>query len=116
VAAAYQQRFVLKGMKLDAQLMAAALSVYATSSGLGGTWAANYGFTISEYGLGICTYNVGTSGAAFGVTNNTLLSVLDLLTQADLQAVNGVLYGGNTARRTMANSVFDAVNTLGDLA
>ena len=115
VAAAYQQRFVVKGMKLDAQLMATALSVFATSSWLGGASATSYGFHVSQYGLGNSTYNIGTSGAAFGVANNSVMTVMDILLYADQQAVNGVLYNGNTKLRTMANSVFDGINTLGDI-
>jgi hypothetical protein len=115
VAAAYQSRFLVKGMKLDAQVMATALSVYATSSTLGGGYSARYGFTVSEYGLGICTFNVRTNGAAFGVSNNAVLTVLDILIRADERAVNGRLYNGDSALRTMANSVFDGINTLGDI-
>lgn len=115
VAAAYQSRFLVKGMKLDAQLMATALSVYATSCTLGGACSGRYGFLVSEYGLGICTYNVRNNGAAFGASNNTVLTVMDLLIRADAQAVNGTLYSSNATLRTMANSVFDAINSLGDI-
>jgi hypothetical protein len=87
VASAFQQRFVVKGAKLDAQLMAAALSIYATNSSLGGAWAAVYGFTVTDYGLGNSTYDVGSSGEAFGVANNTRLAVMDILLYADDQAV-----------------------------
>ena len=55
------------------------------------------------------------SGAAFGVADNTVLSVLDLLLDADAQAVNGVLYNGNQAKRNQANTVFSAINQAGGI-
>ena len=115
VAAVYQQRFLVKGVKLDAQVLATALSVYATNRSLGGLWAGTYGFTVTEYGLGNCTYNVGSNGAAFGVADNTVMTVMDILLHAEDQAVNGALYNGNTILRKKANSVFDGINSLGDI-
>lgn len=116
VAAVYQQRFVVKGMKLDAQLMATALSVYATNLSLGGAWSARYGFLVGQYGLGDSTYNIRNSGLAFGVANNTTMTVMDILLSADDQAVDGVLYNGTTALRNMANTVFDGINNSGDIS
>jgi hypothetical protein len=116
VAAAYRDRFALKGVKLDAQLMATALAVYATSSSLGGPWAAAYGFKVTQYGLGYSTYNVGANAAAFGVANNSSVTVMDLLVAADARSAGGVLFGGNATQRKMANSVFDGINTSGDIA
>jgi hypothetical protein len=59
--------------------------------------------------------NVGTNGAAFGVSNNTVMTVLDVLLAADAQAVNGVLYNGDTTKRNQANTVFSAINQAGGL-
>ena len=56
-----------------------------------------------------------TRGDAFGVANNSTLTLLDLLLDADAQAVNGVLYGGNAAKRNEANAVFSAVNQAGGI-
>ena len=110
-AAFFQQEFLLKGIKLDAQVLATALSVYATNATLDSTAvAAQYGFTVSGYGLGTATVNVRNSGAAFGVADNTVMTVMDLLLATNSQAVNGVLYSGNTAKRTAANSVYSALN------
>jgi hypothetical protein len=61
------------------------------------------------------TWNVGSSGAAFGVANNSTLTVLQLLNAANDRAVNGVLYGGNKALRDAANSVFSGINEAGDI-
>jgi len=95
--------------------MATALSVYATCTDLGGTWGAAYGFSVSQYGLGYSTFNIGNSGAGFDVADNSILTVMDILLRADARAVNGTLYAGNTMLRKMANDVFDAVNTMGSI-
>jgi hypothetical protein len=116
VAALFQQDFVLKGVKVDAQVLAAALSVYATNATLDSTnVAANYGFTVSGDGLGAAAVSVGGDGDAFGVANNTTMTVMDLLLATDAQAVNGVLYNGNATRRSHANDVYSAVNQSGGL-
>jgi hypothetical protein len=114
VAALFQQDFVLKGVKLDAQVLATALSVYATNATLDPTQvAAQYGFTVSGDGAGTATVNVGSNGAAFGVANNTTLTLVDLLLATDEQAVNGVLYNGDALKRSEANAVYSAVNQAG---
>lgn len=41
--------------------------------------------------------------------------VLDLLVATDDQAVGGLLYNGNSSRRTHANNVYSAVNQTGDI-
>jgi hypothetical protein len=116
VAALFQQDFVLKGVKLDAQVLATALNVYATSTTLDSTKvAAQYGFTVGGDGLGAASVSVGADGAAFGVANNTTMSIIDILVAADAQSVNGVLYGGNTTKRNMANDLFSAINQAGGL-
>jgi hypothetical protein len=115
VAAFYLGLFNVKGPKLDAELLATALNVYATTLSLGGTAAQTYGFDVTVYGLGASSYNVGTNGAAFGVANNTTLTVFALLQDADRLAVGGVLYGGDKKLRDEALNVFDAVNSLGGL-
>jgi hypothetical protein len=114
VAALFLADFVLKGVKLDAQVLATALSVYATSATLDATGvAAAYGFTVSGDGVGTATVNVGSNGDAFGVANNTTMTVLDLLRATDAQAVNGVLYNGDATKRNHANNVYSALNEAG---
>jgi hypothetical protein len=116
VAALFQQDFVLKGVKLDAQVLATALSVYATNATLDSTSvAAPYGFTVSGDGLGAAAVSVGSDGDAFGVANNTTMAVMDLLLATDAQSVNGVLYGGNANKRSHANDVYSAINQAGGL-
>lgn len=114
VAQAFQQRFVVKD-KLDAQLMASALNVYATNASLAGADAGVYGFAVSPYGLGESTWNVGANGAAFGVSDDSTLTVIQLLDACDSQAVQGVLYDGNTGLRDMALNVFGGINSDGSI-
>src|SRR5207245_3444665 len=97
VAALFQADFLLKGQKLDAQVLATALSVYVTNATLDNTGtAAQYGFVVQGDGVGTATVNVGSNGAGFGVVDGTTLTVLDALLAADAQAVNGLLYNGNS--------------------
>jgi hypothetical protein len=116
VAALFQADFLLKGVKLDAQVLATALSVYATNATLDPTQvAAQYSFTVSGDGAGTATVNVGSNGDAFGVADNTTMTVMDLLLATNDQAVNGLLYSGNATKRAHANNVYGAVNNAGDI-
>ena len=85
--------------KFDCQVMAVALATYVTNSSLAGTAGVKYGFLVTTYGLGDATYNVGSSGAAFGVANNTVMTVMDMLLATDARSRDGVLYGQNTVLR-----------------
>jgi streptogramin lyase len=116
VAALFQQDFLLKGVKLDAQVLATALSVFATNATLDSTAVATqYGFIVSGDGVGTASVNVGSNGDAFGVANNTTMTVMDLLLATDNQAMNGILYGGSVAKRNDANNVYSAVNQAGNI-
>jgi hypothetical protein len=116
ISALFQGDFVVKGVKLDAQVLATALSVYATNATLDPTQvAANYGFVVSGDGVGVATWSVGSNGDAFGVANNTTMTVMDLLLATDDQAVDGLLYNGNAARRNEANAVYSALNQAGSV-
>jgi hypothetical protein len=42
--------------------------------------------------------------------------VLDLLRATDTQAVNGLLYNGNTTKGKEANDVFSAINQAGGIS
>lgn len=109
VAMVYQQQFVLKD-KLDAQFMATALNVYATDQSLGGTYAASYGFSVGQYGLGDSTWNVGSDGAAFGVVNNSTLTVLELVQNWDQQTNKS-----DSTLRKMALDLFGGINSKGGI-
>jgi hypothetical protein len=78
--------------------------------------AANYGFIVSGNGLGTPTVNVGSNGAAFGVADNSVLTVMDLLKATDAQAVGGLLYNGDDTLRKEANNVYSAINEQGDIS
>jgi hypothetical protein len=115
VAAFFKTLFKVKGQKLDAQVLAVALAAYVTDSAKAGFVAQSYGFIVTNPGVGADTYNVGTSGAAFGVANNTSMTVLDILKSADAQAVGGVLWANDKAKRDLANVVFTGINEAGDI-
>jgi hypothetical protein len=115
----------VNGMKLDAQIMAVALAVYATTDSLGGltlvggkNLAVKYGFSHDAGGLGSLTYDVATNGAAFGNPANTLMTVNQILAQANANAVGtatGVtMYGNNAATQQLALNVFQGINEEGD--
>jgi hypothetical protein len=112
VADFYRGLFESKS-KLEAQVMAAALNVYATASHLGGSAGAAYGFHVTATGLGGATYNVGPHGAAFGVPADTAVAVLQLLRAANDSAVGGVLYGADPSLRKDAQAVFSGINETG---
>src|SRR5262249_2711990 len=116
VASFFQSRFMVKDQRLDAQVLATALAVYVTDGTLDSTGVGTqYEFTVGGNGVATATVNVGASGAAFGVADNTVMAVMDVLLAADSQAVNGVLYNGDTAKRSKANAVFSAINQAGGL-
>ena len=112
--------------KLNTQVLAAAFNCYATSTNLcGGTYGSAYGFTTSANGSGYDLINVGSNGAAFGVANNSNISILQALNAADSDAVNGVLYStsevvngvyySSTTLRNMALTVFTNINNAGGI-
>ena len=110
--------------KTDAQVFATALAVYVTNGNLAGTTGTGYGFVVSQNGVGASTFNVGSSGQAFGVANGSVVSVMDLLLAANARSRNGVLYdmdGDGDANdsleinlRTMLNNVFSTINESGN--
>ena len=78
--------------KLDAKVMSVALATYVTNSTLAGQVAADYGFAVTEGALGVALFNVGVSGDAFGVANDSQVTILDLLLATNSMTVDGVLY------------------------
>jgi hypothetical protein len=115
VAALFVTFFSVKGQKLDAQVLGVALATYVTDSTYAGNVAAAYGFKVTNPGCGADTFNVGSSGAAFGVANGTTLTLRQILDAANNMAVGGVLYNGNKALRDLANVIFTAINEAGDI-
>jgi hypothetical protein len=116
VAALFQSDYALPGNKLEAQVLAAALAVYVTDPNLNTTGVGtSYGFIVSGHGVGAATWNVGANGAAFGVANNSVLTVMDLLMAVNNQAVNGVLYNGNATLRGQSTNVFGGISQAGGI-
>ncbi len=109
--------------KVDAQVLATAIAVYATNTTLAGNTATAWGFNVSSTGLGTKTVNIGCFGTAFGVPNCSNVQVLDLLLAVNARTTNGLLYdmngNGNTNNtnetlyRTIANTVFSFINESG---
>lgn len=116
-------------LKMDAQVMAVAFACYVTNQTLAGTTAASYGFVVTEHGVGASTFNVGTNGQAFGVSDGTTLAILDLLLATNGKSWNGVLYDldhdgstddtvdliDETLLRILANDVYSAINESGHI-
>jgi len=120
VAAYFQHLFALQGPKLDAQVMATALSVYVTDQSLAGTTAAAYGFEVTAGGLGAAIFNVGSSGTAFDAADNSVLTVMDILLATNRRSRNGNLYGqysGSTYTnmRNLANTLYNNLNQAGNI-
>jgi hypothetical protein len=115
VAAFFQSLFSLPSPQADAQVLAAALSVYATASLLGGNAAAAYGFTVSATGLGARSYNVGNDGTAFGVANKTTLNVYELLVAVNRTAVKGGMYNGDSTLQAQAADLFNSLTQAGTI-
>jgi len=117
--------------KVDAQFMAAAFATYFTSGNLAGNVAAGYGFNVSDTGIGAKIVNVGSSGDAFDVADNSdrtimqlLLATNDLTDQPDYilgfthiydHDGDGVIDASEKALRDMANDVYTSINEQGDI-
>jgi hypothetical protein len=106
----------LPGTKVEAEVLASALSVYASTLSLGGTAGTTYGFSVSPAGLGARSFSAGSAGAAFGVANNTVCNVYQLLQAVNQKAVKGVLYHGNATLRKQAAALFAALNDAGSIS
>lgn len=139
VADFYKGEFFKKKIKgtpkVDAQFMSLAFSTFFTSSNLsGGSVAADYGFSVTETGIGTKVVNIGDNGDAFNADDYTDMAILALLqetnslTGADLdwddgdayshvydQDGNGTLEATELALREMANEVYSSINERGDI-
>ena len=100
---------------LNAQVMATALAAYVTSSDLAGTTAAAYGFLVDAEGVGAATFNVGDSGAAFGVTDGTVMTISAMLKATNDQVVDGRLYDMDLMLQELADKVYTLINELGGI-
>lgn len=79
------QLFLQKGKKVaspakvDAQFMATALSVFFTNRNLAGEIGSQYGLNVTDNGLGAKIINIGSAGAAFGIEDDSNISIWGLL-------------------------------------
>ncbi|HLJ97468.1 MAG TPA: PKD domain-containing protein, partial [Gemmataceae bacterium] len=111
ISSYYQSLFLAsKGTGLDAEVLATVLEVFATTSSLGGSVGQSFGFTVTNTGLGAESWNIGSSGQAFGVPNLTVLNVYQILLAANNSAVGGEPWGSNPLFRNEAFSVFHGIN------
>jgi hypothetical protein len=110
VAALFITLFKLGSPKTAAQVMAGAIAAYVTTPALaGGTYSAPYGFNVSAAGTGGKLYNVGSNGAAIGLSNNTAYTVGQLLQQANARAP------WDAAESGALNTIFSGINEKGDI-
>lgn len=79
VAAFYQELFREPGDQLDAKVLGMAMAVYVTNRTLAGDAATAYGFTVSDYGVGISTMTVSRFSEASGLSPSDHVTVLDIL-------------------------------------
>ncbi len=101
--------------------MALALADYVTNSNLAKTIAGSYGFAVSTTGLGAATANVGMNGAAFGINNNTVMTITELLSRTNAHARKGLLWDANgdgswnAAESIVRNQIYALFESIDDL-
>jgi hypothetical protein len=115
VAALFQALYRRPGPRLEAEMLATALNLYATTQSLGGAPGAAFGFAVSDAGLGASTYDVGVSGRALRLANDRRYSVFTLLRRANRLAGVGVIPDGAPFGRPLTWSVFHGINTSGGI-
>jgi probable HAF family extracellular repeat protein len=112
IAALFLTFYAESRPKPDAQALTLALNIYATTTSLGGTAGTAYGFSVTSTGLGASFVSLGANGAVFGAPNNVAVTAYYLLLAANNNAVNGVLYSGNSALlQEFLNVVIDLNDT-----
>jgi hypothetical protein len=116
-------------LKLDAEVMAVALSTYVTSENLAGDrYAAAYGFVVSANGIAYTTYNVldvltadeaDQLGLTAAMDDSGNVALIEILAAVNSKATAGLLYdddGNGTIDtseellRTLAHDLFTAIN------
>ena len=117
--------------KVDAQFMSVALATYFTSRRFAdGDYASDYGFNVTDLGIGYRVVNVGSNGAAFDVSSGDNLTIIELLEKTDAMTLrpggvdgfnyiydlngDGIIDEFEAALRAQANSVYSTINEQGD--
>jgi hypothetical protein len=97
-----------------AQIMATALSAYATDPGLaGGSYAKAFGFHMSVNGTGLDSFSVGTAGSILGFANNSTQTVLTILHSVDQLASSTAILKSDLLS---LNALFAGINTVGGIS
>jgi len=116
--------------KVDAQFMAVVLASYFTSSDLAGNVAADFGFNVTDTGIGTKIVNVADNGAAFDVDDGIDLTIIQLLMATNAltdhlsnelsgfahiydQDGDGEIDSAEALLRMLANDVYSAINEQG---
>ena len=103
----------------EAEALTLAFASYVTNSGLAGTTATFYGFAVSATGLASATANVGENGAAFGLRNNLVITIGELLSRLNARSRKGLIWdfdasgsfnSAETILRAQAKTIFAAIN------
>jgi hypothetical protein len=102
-------------LQCSAEVLTCAINCYVTDSSQCGTVACNYGFGVCAGGCGDKMFSVWEYGQAFGVSNNTVMSVDQIVLYCNSKAVKGNLYAGNSNLQNEADAVFTAINQAGDI-
>ena len=100
------------------QAFCTALGIYADTTSLGGNaTGAKYGFVASAAGGAPATWNLGSTGATFGMANNSSLSVLAILqvVNENFTASTGTFFGGSQSSTSDANTALNGINNKGDV-
>jgi hypothetical protein len=108
VASYYQSLASNLSEQLNAATMALALNVYVTNSSLAGTVGTSYGFAVSSTGLGAATVNDGSAGDAFGLDDDIMITISELLYLENQRAVNGVLWDVGGGALTAADLILQS--------
>ncbi len=100
--------------KLNCQIMGVAFATYVTSLTLTVDGiAADYGFQVTDYGLGNATYDVSIAYEAFGLEEgeSTIMTIMNMLLATDDMSADGeAYYNMDTLLKTLANEVYTDIN------
>jgi len=101
----------------NAQVASVYLSMWTPNGLQKNTYVQAFAVALGSYASGGAgTFNVGSNGAAFGVANNTTLTVGQILTAADANFTQstGLFYGGDSTKTSALNNVLNAINQSGE--
>lgn len=115
--------------KVDAQFMAVALATYFTSRNLAGDVGADYGFNVTDTGIGTKIVNIGDRGAAFNALNQEDRTIMQLLLETNSLTDrpdqidgfaylydadgDGVIDAEEALLRTLANELYSEISEAG---